>query len=725
MQIQTPQSTQPIQPGQEPNMSLQSTTPKKNPNSKNLISIIFLSLLTIILLAVSYLKKDFIISLFEKTPIKPKLATKNSALKQFKSEEEFLSFIQNNLSDQVYTSMSRDFRMNVDQAAPVMEGKSIELPPAAGGGDRFSQTNVQVKNIDEPDIVKTDGQNIFLSSNQSFYYETRSSMEPAMEMMPPRYAQMQTNIISALPPETLEKITEITQGGELLLSGNILLIINENRNIFAYDLSEIKNPNKVWETTLEDNTYIKTTRLYQDQLYLLTSKYLDRSNPCPYYPLTQNGQKLEIMCTDIYYPNIQNADLNITYNLFKIDTKTGDINDKITFLASQDSSATYMSPDNFYFTYSYQGDVLAFIVEFFQKNGQDILPEIYLKRLEKLAGYDISNQAKLTELQVIFDEFRQNLDEDEMLRIDNDINNALEEYLTENAEQIDKTGIVKINLNKFEISATANVAGKPLNQFSLDEYQDHLRIATTVNPRFFYLGNVNIKSFSNLYVLDRKLKETGYITNLGKDERIYSVRFIADKGYLVTFKQIDPFFVLDLSNPDDPKVSGELKIPGYSSYLHPLTDELILGIGKEDSKVKISLFDVSDPSNPREKDKYTLDEYYSETLNNHHAFLQDEKYEIFFMPGGKGAYIFSYADDKLDLTKALKGYSTKRALFINDYLYIVSQDEINVFDETDWEKISTYKIEANSNPKTIKPLPADDEPRVFLKESISEPSFDN
>ena len=85
---------------------------------------------------------------------------------------------------------------------------------------------------------------------------------------------------------------------------------------------------------------------------------------------------------------------------------------------------------------------------------------------------------------------------------------------------------------------------------------------------------------------------------MGKDERIYSARFIGDKGYLVTFKQVDPFYVLDLSNPKKPEIKGELKIPGYSSYLHPISDDLILGIGKEGSVVKVSLFDVSDPTNP-------------------------------------------------------------------------------------------------------------------------------
>ena len=117
------------------------------------------------------------------------------------------------------------------------------------------------------------------------------------------------------------------------------------------------------------------------------------------------------------------------------------------------------------------------------------------------------------------------------------------------------------------------------------------------------------ESANDVYVLDKNLKITGQVLDLGLTERIYSVRFIQDKGYVVTFRQIDPFYVLDLSDPENPALKGELKIPGYSSYLHPITKDKILGIGKEGSNVKISLFDVKDPENPSEAAKYTLQEF--------------------------------------------------------------------------------------------------------------------
>ena len=150
---------------------------------------------------------------------------------------------------------------------------------------------------------------------------------------------------------------------------------------------------------------------------------------------------------------------------------------------------------------------------------------------------------------------------------------------------------------------------------------------------------------------------------------------------MVTFKQTDPFYVLDLSRPNKPQLKGELKIPGYSSYLHPLTDTMILGVGMDNQRVKLSLFDVSDPTNPVETDKYSLDEYWTDVTNTHHAFLQDQKFKTFFIPGSKGGYVFGYAGGRLVLRSAISSSEAKRAVFINDYLYIIGDTEIVVINE--------------------------------------------
>jgi uncharacterized secreted protein with C-terminal beta-propeller domain len=147
-----------------------------------------------------------------------------------------------------------------------------------------------------------------------------------------------------------------------------------------------------------------------------------------------------------------------------------------------------------------------------------------------------------------------------------------------------------------------------------------------------------------------------------------------------------------LSDPANPAKKGELKIPGYSSYLHPITKDKILGVGEESGRVKISLFDVNDPQNPQEISKYNLDEYYSEISTTHHAFLLDAKHQIFFLPGSKGGYIFSYAGDNLNLVKAVSDIQAKRAIYINNFLYVIGENKMVVLDENSWEKVSELEL---------------------------------
>ena len=215
-----------------------------------------------------------------------------------------------------------------------------------------------------------------------------------------------------------------------------------------------------------------------------------------------------------------------------------------------------------------------------------------------------------------------------------------------------------------------------------------MRIATTSSGGLFGAG----ESVNDVYILGESMQRLGAVTDLGKGERIYSVRFIEDKGYLVTFKQIDPFFVIDLSDPKNPTVKGELKIPGYSSYLHPITKDKILGVGQEGSQVKVSLFDVGSPENPTEVGKYLLDEFWSEVAATHHAFLLDSRHEVFFIPGSKGGYIFSYKDNVISLVKAVADVAARRAIYINDYMYIVGDDKVVVLNESDWEKVNELSL---------------------------------
>jgi uncharacterized secreted protein with C-terminal beta-propeller domain len=156
-----------------------------------------------------------------------------------------------------------------------------------------------------------------------------------------------------------------------------------------------------------------------------------------------------------------------------------------------------------------------------------------------------------------------------------------------------------------EYDASGRVSGSVLNRYSMDEYEGYFRIATTTGW--------GTSSLNRVYVLDGTLSVAGALENLAQGERIYSARFMGNRCYLVTFRQVDPFFVIDLSDPSQPKLLGELKITGYSDYLHPYDENHIIGIGKETDAglyqgLKISLFDVSDVSNPKEIAKYEIGE---------------------------------------------------------------------------------------------------------------------
>ncbi|MCK5642364.1 MAG: beta-propeller domain-containing protein, partial [Gammaproteobacteria bacterium] len=189
-------------------------------------------------------------------------------------------------------------------------------------------------------------------------------------------------------------------------------------------------------------------------------------------------------------------------------------------------------------------------------------------------------------------------------------------------------------------------------QFALSEHEGHLRVATTYGQ---FWGSGDSASQSLVTILDVNspdLEVTGEVGGLGQGERIYAVRFIGDRGYVVTFKKVDPLYVLDLSDPSDPVVAGELKIPGFSTYLHPMNDEYLIGLGFDADDqgpfawtqgLKLALFDVSDPADPREVGHRVIGTRgtYSPAVEEHHAFTFDPQRMMIALPvelyeGGTG-----------------------------------------------------------------------------------------
>jgi len=207
-------------------------------------------------------------------------------------------------------------------------------------------------------------------------------------------------------------------------------------------------------------------------------------------------------------------------------------------------------------------------------------------------------------------------------------------------------GTQKTVVNKFGLSdgtigfiGQGSVPGRVLNQFSMDEFEGNFRVATTAGQIW---GG---QSTNNVYILDKEMETIGKLEDLAPGERIYSARFMGNKGYMVTFKDTDPLFVIDLSDARNPRVLGKLKIPGYSDYLHPIDETHLIGIGKdtiESAKagfawyqgLKMAVFDVSNVSNPIEMHKMVIGDRGTDSyaLHDHKAFLYDKKKELLVLP---------------------------------------------------------------------------------------------
>ncbi|MDV2481322.1 hypothetical protein F8E02_04730 [Methanoculleus sp. Wushi-C6] len=304
-----------------------------------------------------------------------------------------------------------------------------------------------------------------------------------------------------------------------------------------------------------------------------------------------------------------------------------------------------------------------------------------------------------------------------------------------------------IERGKIDYRTMGQVPGHLLNQFSLDEYGGNLRVATTVED----WGWERSVRYNNVYVLNSAMTVIGTLEHLAPDERIYAARFAGDRLYLVTFKQVDPLFVIDLSDPRRPGILGELKIPGYSDYLHPFGADHIIGVGKETSEntwggvsvagLKVALFDVSDVNNPIQVDSVVIGEAGTDSpaLYDHKAFLFIEEKGLLVLPVSEikrvenpgsrypgsygtmtwqGAYVYSVSPEEgLNLTGTVThreretSYAwnspdaVQRSLFMDDTLYTVSARSIIMTGLDDGSRINEvllpYRGEASPTPYPV------------------------
>ena len=292
-------------------------------------------------------------------------------------------------------------------------------------------------------------------------------------------------------------------------------------------------------------------------------------------------------------------------------------------------------------------------------------------------------------------------------------NMYLTKYINDKKEDFIQTSILKISYQdgKLKEETTGKVYGFLKDTFCIDEYDGYLRVVTTVDRTYNdkHWEPIDTSDRSNaLYVLDEQLKVTGQIEGIAEDERIYSARFMGDMGYFVTFRDVDPLFSLDLSDPKAPKLVGELKIPGFSEYLHPYKDGLLFGIGMEVDErtgweigVKISMFDVHDPKNVDEIHKTLLPEtHHSDAFYNYKSVMIDgEKNIIGFSANGneRKYYVFEYGEKGFVKRLEVEGFSLygankMRGVYIGENLYIVDEDAVASYNLNTYEKIERFSI---------------------------------
>lgn len=600
----------------------------------------------------------------------------------------------------------------------------VEIPAPITGSDypEFSTTNVQVKNVDEPDYIKNDGKYLYIVNQNSL---TIIDANPAQD------AKVILKIALDIEQQNLEN---------MFLNGNRLVIFyygsSQTYGIAEYDyapypiytpktfatiidISDRKNPETVTKYEI-DGSYVNS-RMIEDIVYLITNSGVDYSNPI--IPRIMEGANPII--PDVYH--FPNPEASYTFNTVTAFDVDGKLENSETFLMGY-SNTIYVSEENLYITYqknvpyTYYDTIrkdrfFDVVVPLLPKDVQD-----QIRSIQSDPSLDLYE--KWTQVSKLLQDTYNTLPKDQKEKLFTQIQNALEEYDQRIQSDVTRTVIHKIALDEGNLKYIANseVPGYLLNQFSMDESGNRFRITTTTDS-FSRSGSI---TSNNVYVLDDNLNHVGSLTKIAPDERIYSARFMGDKLFLVTFKQVDPFFVIDLSS-DTPKILGALKIPGFSNYLQPYDKDHIIGIGRDTKEnqwggvqtngVKISMFDVSDFNNPKETDTIVIGDAGtdSEILYNHKALLLDKEKNIMSIPiksnyrilfetdspstdmyqqkNWNGFYVYGFENNKFVERGKIAHYiwennyhvqyMQSRSLYIDDTLYTVMDGSIKMNDLND------------------------------------------
>jgi len=647
-------------------------------------------------------------------------------ISNFESYDEFNSYLKNNydMNNEKYNFPEISFTTGIRSEASGDLNQDITV--TEDSDNFYSDTNIQELGVDEPDIIKTDGNYLYVISNLNLY------------------------IIYSYPAEDAEIISIITfneseRPNNLFINGDRLAVITQayiyriyqgfddkitdeekiwedttKTHVFIYDLSDINNPNEIYDLEIEG--YYSNARMIGDYVYVITTQYayepiLYITEDTTYIPKISVNDNIEkIGLNDIYYVNSPDISKTMT-NIISFDIKDESIEVTAEVFILGTPSTIYVSSDNIFITSIsnnyYYDEIYNLMIEYVLP----YLPDDVEDELNKVNTLTIDDYQKITISEWIIQNYLEKLDETQK----QDIARQL-------IMQLEKTIIHKISINNGEIEyqSQGTVPGYVKNQFSISEYNNNLRVATTVNGWMMRSYLSSIESYNNVFVLDENLEIIGYIENIAEGEQIYSVRFVDEKCYLVTFKQIDPFFVIDLKDPTNPEILGELKIPGYSTYLHPYDQDNMIGIGQEENNIKISLFDVEDVSNPKELSTYQIQQEtkefywsYSTALYEHKAFLFDKSKNLLIIPIStdfkESAYVFNITNNDISLRGIItheneeideenhepwesdywKGdysYSIKRSLFIENVIYTISDSMVKMNDMQTLNEINSINL---------------------------------
>ncbi|MFA6100175.1 MAG: beta-propeller domain-containing protein [Patescibacteria group bacterium] len=493
---------------------------------------------------------------------------------------------------------SRGMYMMEDSAMPTAGMAQKSAVPTSAGTDNaasaadYSGTNVQVQGVDEADLVKQDGSYV--------YHLTKNRLE--ISRVKP------VNKITLVSDTEMDKDVQVTdmylQGDRLMLIGNkweaqiypmpLSSVVSRQSSVVSpwrgnsitlaqvWNISDRTKPKKI--RTVEFDGSLSSSRMINGVVYFVMNSW----SPWDALSLIPNANNLVPAYKD-----------SKSGNTFKPMARCGDV--------------AYFDPQP-------SREYLAVASLPISGNGE-------IKR-NVILGSSQTVYASTENLYAARQDYNYQ---------------PIRDSSDPSTQASERTVIYKFALKNGSIQYQTNglVPGRLLNQFSLDEFKGNLRVATTIG----WAWDHENPSTNNLFVLGSDMKTRGKIDGIAPGETIYSTRFAGNRGYIVTFKKVDPFFVLDLSNPDAPTILGKLKIPGFSDYLHPMDDNHVIGVGKnavdapEQSfawyqGMKLAVFDVTDVNHPKEMWKTEIGDRGTDSpaLSDHKAFLYSPTKQLLALP---------------------------------------------------------------------------------------------